>query len=83
MNFLSKKTPLIILAITAIVCSKIFFLSVNDPEGPNLLITTVMAGIIYLASLISYKINSTTNKRLLLAFLIQIIVLAGLIFFLS
>ncbi len=84
MNFGSKKTSLLILAITSVACSKAFFLALNDPEGPNLLIHAVLAGIIFFISLAAYAFNRSVadHKRLLLAILIQIVLVAGLIFFL-
>lgn len=47
MNFKSKKIMLFILAIVAMVCSRAVFMFVNDPEGPNLLIVTVLAAVIF------------------------------------
>ena len=47
MPFNSKKTPLIILAIIALISSRVIFTFVNDPEGPNLLIVLVLAAFIY------------------------------------
>ena len=82
MSFKSKKTPLLILAITSIACSRVMFLFFNDPEGPNLLIVTVMAAIVYFLSLAVYVSESsvvsfTGLKRLLLAIFIQVIIVTG------
>jgi hypothetical protein len=73
-----KKTSLLILGITSIVCSRVMLVSFNDPEGPNLLIVTVMAVLVYSVSLIAYLSNLSIPKKLLLAIFIQIIVVTGL-----
>jgi len=54
MSIIIKKSSLLILGITALVFSRTMFLFFNDPEGPNLLIVVVMAGIIYFLSLAVY-----------------------------
>jgi len=54
MYYKSKKTSLIILGITAIPLSRLMFVFFNDPEGPNLLVVTVAAIIVYLLSLAFY-----------------------------
>ena len=79
----SKKLPYGILAITSLVFSKVSFLFLNDPEGPNLLIVTVTAGVIYVLSLTSYLIGEagTSQKKFLLALCIQVLVVVGLYFF--
>lgn len=46
-----KKTTLIILGVISLLCSRGLFFFVNDPEGPNLLIVTVLAVIIYISLL--------------------------------
>ncbi len=85
MYFKSKKTTLIILALTALTFSRIMFALFNDPEGPNLLIVVGMALIIYLLSLALYLFNPSITglKKLLLAIVVQIVIVAGLYFFLS
>ncbi len=82
MYFKSKKTPLLILGITAIVCSRALFSFFNDPEGPNLLVVTVMALIIYCVSLPVYLYSSSSVgfKRLLLAIFIQLLLVIVLYF---
>lgn len=72
-----------ILAITAIICSRMLFSFFNDPEGPNLLIVIVTAAIIYFVSLATYLINPSVKnlsssssaglKRLFLVILTQIV----------
>jgi hypothetical protein len=54
MRLTSKQISLLILAITAIACSRIVFALFDDPEGPNLLIVFVLAAIIYLVSSAAY-----------------------------
>lgn len=81
--FKSKTVSLIILAATAIVCSRLLFSFFNDPEGPNLLIVTGMALAIYLLSVAAYlfgpsKINGI--KRLAAVIGIQILSVAVLYF---
>jgi hypothetical protein len=82
MNFKSKKTPLIILGLTSLVCSRAMFALFNDPEGPNLLIVVVMAAILYVLSWAAYSFIPLTSglKKLLLAIFVQIIIVAGLFF---
>lgn len=84
MHFSSKKISLLILVVTSIICSKVFFLVLNDPEGSNLLVTSVVSVGIFFAALIGHRcIPMTTSlKRLLMAIFIQLVALTGLIFFL-
>ncbi len=94
MYFKSKKISLLILAVTAMVSSRAMFLFIDDPEGPNLLIVTVLAAIIYFLSLGVYRFNPSTQsvlknishtaliglKRLLFAVFIQIVIVTILYF---
>ena len=84
-NFKSKKTPFIILGITAVACSKILFLFFNDPEGANLLVVMGMALIVYFLSLTVYLLDHSMigSKKLLLAILIQIMIVIGFYFYLN
>ncbi len=85
MYFKSKKISLVILGITAIVCSRAMFWLFNDPKGPNLLIVIGMAVIIYFLSLLMYRFNIsfTGLKRLLLVIVTQILIVAVFYFFLK
>lgn len=75
MNLESRKYSLIILGITSLVCSRAVFFFFNDPEGPNLLIVMGLAVILYIPSLLLYRLLSTTNlKKVLLIIFIQILV---------
>jgi len=79
----SKKISLIILAATAIICSRMLFFFFNDPEGPNLLIVTVFALAVYLLSSAAYIFGpSSINgvRRLSAAIAIQILSVIGLYF---
>lgn len=72
---MSKTTSLIINALTALITSRAMFAFVDDPEGPNLLIVTVLALILYFPSLSTHLIfkDSSYIKKTLLAFFIQIL----------
>lgn len=85
MYFTSKRTSLLILAITSLACSRILFLFFNDPEGPNLLVVTGVAVIVYFVSLgASLLIPSAVDfKRISLAIFVQIIATLGLYFCLN
>lgn len=77
MYFKSKKTSLIILAITALLVSRGTFALFNDSEGPNLLIVVVFGAILYLLSLVSYRfkfIKSGGVARLFLAIVTQVLI---------
>ena len=76
-----KNSSLLILAITAVVCSRIMFAFFHDPEGPNLLVVTGMAAVIYLVSSAVYLSNIypslTGFKRSSAALLIQTFIATG------
>jgi hypothetical protein len=80
MPLASKKTSLLLLVITAFTCSRALFFFFRDPEGPNLLIVTVLALILYGASFIAWKfIPATTGtKKLLFAICTQLLIVTGL-----
>jgi hypothetical protein len=50
--FKSKKASPLILAVVSLIISRVIFLFVHDPEGPNLLVVIVLAALIYAVSLI-------------------------------
>jgi hypothetical protein len=54
MNVTADKRSLLILSLTAVVCSRLMFVFFTDPEGPNLLVVIVAAALIYGASLLMY-----------------------------
>ena len=76
-----KNGSLLILAITAVVCSRIMFALFDDPEGPNLLVVTGMAAVIYLVSsavyLSSFYPSLAGVKRSSATIFIQILVATG------
>lgn len=82
----SKKISLLMLAATALVCSRAVFFFFNDPEGPNLLIVTALAMVLYCVSVAAYLFGPTKVKgvgRLLAAIGIQALLGAGLYFFMK
>jgi hypothetical protein len=75
----STKTSLLLLVITALACSRALFFFFHDPEGPNLLIVTVLALILYSAAFIAWRfIPATTSKKLLFAVCTQLLIVTGL-----
>jgi len=81
--FRSKKISLMILAVTAIICSRALFFFFYDPEGPNLLIVTGLALAVYLLSSAAYIFSPSKVsgiKRLSAAICIQILLVIGLYF---
>jgi hypothetical protein len=85
MNLTSKKISLLILGVTALICSSALFKFFNDPEGPNLLVVVGMALILYLLSLLVYlfKPSTVSSRKLLLGILVQILLVLVLYFFLK
>ena len=69
-----------LLAVTAFVCSRTVFHFFNDPEGPNLLIVTVLALILYGASFVAWRFvpATTAGTKLLLGICTQLLIVAGL-----
>lgn len=72
-----------ILGAMALICSGTLFFFFNDPEGPNLLIVTVFAAVVFFLSFAAYmfsppKINGL--KRLSAAFCVQVLLVIGLYF---
>jgi len=80
MNFNSKKISLIVLALIAMLVSRFTFSLFEDPEGPNLLVVTVLAAVLYFASLTAYMPNLQLYKKFILAICIQVGVAGGLYF---
>ena len=76
---LLKRTSLL-LVVTALVCSRALFFFFNDPEGPNLLIVTVLALILYGASFVAWRFIPATTacKKLLFAICTQLLIVTGL-----
>ena len=80
MQFKSTRGSLLVLGITALCCSRTFFFLLNDPEGPNLLIVTVLALMLYVASFIAWRFipATTASKKLFFAICTQLFIVAGL-----
>ena len=75
----SEKTSLLLLLITAFPCSRALFFLFNDPEGPNLLIVTVLALLLYGASFIAWRfIPATASKKLLFGIGTQLLIVTVL-----
>ncbi len=81
---MSKRISLTFLAVTALVLSRVIFMLINDPEGPNLLVVFVGAAIISLPALtLCYSggtvfqrivpASLTDIKRLFISFFIQVL----------
>lgn len=68
--------------ITSLILSRAVFYFIDDPEGPNLLIVVVLAGVVYFLSrlIANYFLTQPTTalKRFLLTVLIQVLVTGGL-----
>ena len=82
MRFGFKKTSLLILVITAFVCSRAMFAFFDDPEGPNLLVIAGMASILFLIASAAYLSNLFSSlvgfKRIAAAILIQLFGATGI-----
>lgn len=78
LNISSKQTALPVLCITAFIWSRLVFVFIDDPEGPNLLIVTVAALILYLFSVTVFGLNGTVVKKFWLAFAMQILIMVSL-----
>lgn len=87
MYFKLKKSSLVILAVTATVCSRVMFALFDDPGGPNLLIVTVMALIVYCLSLVTNRhcplVKEDGPKKIISLVLVQIIIVAVFYLFLK
>ena len=80
MQFRSTKKSLLLLGITALICSRTLFFFFHDPEGPNLLIVTVLAMLLYVASFIAWRFipATTASKKLLFAICTQVLIVTAL-----
>ncbi len=81
--FKSKRISIIILAATAIICSRTLFFFFSDTEGPNLLIVLGLALAVYFLSYVAYSFEPSKMKgigRLSVAICIQILLVIGLYF---
>ncbi len=85
MDFPSRKASLVILGLTSLVLSRVMFVFIDDPEGPNLLVVVVMAGILYALTLLAYRFTSSVSglKKLLLVIATQILIVTSFYFLLG
>jgi hypothetical protein len=51
---MTRNISLLVLGLASIALSRIVFVFINDPEGPNLLVVMVLAAIIFGLSLAAY-----------------------------
>jgi hypothetical protein len=85
MPFKSQKSQIAMLVFTAVIYSKVFFLSLNDPEGSNLIVTTGLTSIIFFISSIPYICNHSMSnlKKFIFALFIQTALIFNLIYLLA
>lgn len=84
--FKSKKISLIMLAATAMIFSRVLFFFFNDPDGPNLLIVTAFALVIFCLSSSAYifsPLKIKGIKRLFAVIGIQILSVISLYWWMS
>lgn len=84
MRFTPKTGWLLLLAGTAVVCSRAVFALFHDPEGPNLLVVVGLAVVLYVPSAAAYTSKMLSalrgTQRGATAILIQIVIAAVLYF---
>jgi len=80
MQLTPRRKSLLLLGITASVCSRTLFFLFHDSEGPNLLIVTVLAVILFVASFLVWRFipATTASKKLRFAICTQVLIVAGL-----
>jgi hypothetical protein len=65
-----KKISLVLLGVAALLGSRVVFLFINDPEGPNLLVVVGLAVIIFFVVLAAIKVtNSIFRKTFIIGYL--------------
>ncbi|MCA9363703.1 hypothetical protein KC727_00595 [Candidatus Kaiserbacteria bacterium] len=75
---MAVKTSWLVLGATALVLSKTVFWFFDDPEGPNLLIVTVLALVLYFPSmLVCSRCVGVESAKLTLAILTQVALAVG------
>lgn len=86
MNLQSKRISLLILGVTAALCSRALFFFFNDTEGPNLLIVGGLALAIFFLSFVIYVFVPSKMKeltKLSVVVCVQILTVIGLYFFMK
>lgn len=77
-----KITTLLTLILSSFVLSRALFVFFNDPEGPNLLIVTILAVFLFgVAQTVNKYYSKKVEgelKKLLLPILVQVVVVVGL-----
>lgn len=58
-----KTIPLVALGVASLVLSRLAFLFINDPEGPNLLVVAVLAAAIYAVFVTAYFLYSSAKAK--------------------
>ncbi len=74
---------LLALYVTAASFTRVMFWFFDDPEGPNLLIVTVLAGSVYLVSLGVYLLNVPRATKFWFTILAQVVIVTVLYLLLS
>ncbi len=59
------KKSLFILAVASLLCSRLIFAFIKDPEGPNLLIVAVLGVVIFALFLAAYYLSGMITKLVL------------------
>lgn len=74
----------IILILTALFLSRAMLVLFDDPEGPNLLIVSVLGAFVFAFSRLAYLKNfkMPVNKRALFSFSLQVVIVIMLYFLL-
>lgn len=82
-----KRNSYIILAISAVLLSRLTFVFFDDPEGPNLLVVTMLALVLYslsyLANSFYFRTKVKEDNRLLYSIFTQILSAIVLFLFLK
>jgi len=75
---MSNKVALVLLGVVALTCSRLLFVFINDPEGPNLVVVVGLTALVYAASLAVFAYSTTSHKKFVLAVAAQIVIVIGL-----
>ncbi len=75
---MSKKLSWWIYSLISLGCSKLFFFTLDDSEGANLFIVTILAGVLFLFSLfLDTRLLIPYPRRFWLIVLLQLLVTIG------
>ncbi len=70
-----RKYTFIVLGATSLLCSRLSFTFIDDSEGPNLLIVTVLAVLLFAISIFTFRYTALKTPyltKLILAIVIQV-----------